>query len=82
MGAQSGTVLREMLIEATFNQTNFWFIFSQSCNKKILVLLFNMFIYVKVSHSKFIEMHGDTSDFYRSAPKSDWYFLFKIAIYL
>ena len=25
---------REMLIEATFNQTNFWFIFSQSCDIK------------------------------------------------
>jgi hypothetical protein len=31
---QSGTVLWEMLIEATFNQTNFWFIFSQSCDIK------------------------------------------------
>ena len=31
-GAQPGTLLREMLIEATFNQTNFWFIFSQSCD--------------------------------------------------
>ena len=26
------TLLREMLIEATFNQTNFWLFFSQSCN--------------------------------------------------
>ena len=33
---------------------------------KIIVRLFNMFIYTKVGHSKFIEMHGDASDFYRS----------------
>ena len=26
-----------------------------------------MFIYAKVGHSKFVEMHGDASDFYRSA---------------
>ena len=25
-----------------------------------------MFIYAKVGHSKFVEMHRDTSDFYRS----------------
>jgi len=41
-----------------------------------------MFIFEKVGHSKFVEMHGDTSDFYRSASKSDRYFLFNIAIYL
>ena len=34
---------------------------------KILVLIFNMFIYVNVGHSKFVKMHGDGSDFYRSA---------------
>jgi hypothetical protein len=33
---------------------------------KILALVFNMFIYAKVGHSKFIEMHRDASDFYRS----------------
>ena len=33
-GAQSATVLGEMLIEATFSHTNFWFIFSQSCDIK------------------------------------------------
>jgi hypothetical protein len=30
------------------------------------LLLFNMFIYAKVGHSKFVEMHGNASDFYRS----------------
>jgi hypothetical protein len=25
-----------------------------------------MFIYAKVGHSKFVEMHGNASDFYRS----------------
>jgi hypothetical protein len=34
-----------------------------------------MFIFEKVGHSKFVEMHGDTSDFCRTASKSDQYFL-------
>jgi len=34
-----------------------------------------MFIYEKVAHSKFFEMHEDASDFYRSASKPDWYFI-------
>ena len=33
-----------------------------------------MFIFEKVGHSKFVEMHGDTSDYFRSASKSDRYF--------
>ena len=46
-----------------------------------------MFIHAKVGHSKFVEMHENASDFYRSASKSDWYFIytrhpFKIVIYL
>ena len=28
--------------------------------------MFNMFIIAKVDHSKFVEMHGDASDFYPS----------------
>ena len=35
-----------------------------------------MFIFEKVGHSKFVEMHGDTSDYFRSASKSDRYFFF------
>jgi hypothetical protein len=35
-----------------------------------------MFIFTKVAHSKFVEMHGDTSDYYQSASKSDWYFFY------
>ena len=35
--------------------------------------MFNMFIYAKVGHSKFVEVHGDASDFYQSAFKSDWH---------
>ena len=54
---QSGTVLQEMLTEATFNQTNFLLIFFHFCDK-ILVLIFNMFLYAKVGHSKLVEMHG------------------------
>ena len=53
---QSGTVLRKMLTKATFNQTNFLFIFSHFCDK-ILVLIFNMFLYAKDGHSKLVEMH-------------------------
>jgi hypothetical protein len=38
---------------------------------KIIVLIFDMFIYrymyAKVGHSKFIEMRGDASEFYLSA---------------
>jgi len=30
-----------------------------------------MFLYAKVGHSKFFEMHEDASDFYRSTSKSD-----------
>jgi hypothetical protein len=56
---QSGIVLREMLIEATFNQTNFLFIFFSFLWHQILVLIFNMFLYAKVSHSKLVEMHGE-----------------------
>ena len=35
-----------------------------------------MFIFEKGGHSKFVEMHGDTSDFFRSASKSDQYFFY------
>jgi hypothetical protein len=30
---------------------------------------------VKFGLSKFIEIYGDASDFYRSTSKSDWYFI-------
>jgi hypothetical protein len=30
-----------------------------------------MFIFEKVGHSKFVEMHGDISDYFRSASKSN-----------
>jgi hypothetical protein len=33
--------------------------------------MYNMFIFAKVGHSKFVEMHGDASDFYRP----HWYFI-------
>ena len=52
---QSGTVQREILTKATFNQTNFWFIYFSFLWHKFLVLIFNMFIYAKVCHSKFVE---------------------------
>ena len=71
----SGTVLQEMLIEATFNQINFLLIFFSFLWHKIQVLIFNMFLYAKVGHSKLVDMHGDTSDFYWSASQSDWYFI-------
>ena len=74
------SVLREMLIEA--NQANFWFIFFSILWHKVWVLIYNIFIFEKVGYSKFVEMHGDTSDFFRSASKSDRYFFSLIAIYL
>jgi hypothetical protein len=66
-GMQSYTVLCEMLTEATFNQTNFWFFwfFSPHFCDTILVLKFNMFIYARVDHSKFAIMYEDSSEFYQ-----------------
>ena len=64
------------------NQTNFWFFFLSILWHKVWVLIYNMFIFEKVGQSKFVEMHGETSDFFRSASKSNRYFLFKIVIYL
>ena len=32
-------------------------------------------MYAKGGHSKFVEINEDSSDFYRSASKSDWYFI-------
>jgi hypothetical protein len=49
----NNTVQQEMLTEATFNQTNFYFSFMLY---KILALIFNMFIYVTVCHSNFVEI--------------------------
>ena len=64
-GMQSYTVLCEMLTEATFNQTNFWFFifFSSHFCDTILVLKFNMFIYASVDQSKFAIMYEDSSEF-------------------
>jgi hypothetical protein len=57
------------LSEATFNKTIFWLIIFSFLIllHKIIALIFNMFIYAKVGHSKLIEMHRNASDFYRSA---------------
>ena len=74
---QSGTVLREILIKATFNQTNFWFIFSRSCDIK------SEFSYIICSYLRRLFIQNSLKwDFYWSDSKSDRYFLFKIAIYL
>ena len=40
--------------------------------------MFNMFIFAKVGYSKFVEMHGDASDFYRP----HWYFILDIELIL
>jgi hypothetical protein len=61
-GMQSYTVLWEMLTEATFNQTNFWFFSPHFCDT-ILVLKVNMFIYARVDQSKFAIMYEDSSEF-------------------
>jgi hypothetical protein len=53
---------REILKEeATFNQTNYWFILFSFHWHKILVLIFNKFIYAKVVHSEFVQMCEDAS---------------------
>jgi hypothetical protein len=52
-GAQSDTVLREMMIEATFNQTNCWLILFSILWHKVWVLIYIMFIFEKVGHSRF-----------------------------
>jgi hypothetical protein len=44
------------LSEATFNKTNFWFIFLSFLRHKIIVIISNMFIYAEVGSSKFVEM--------------------------
>jgi hypothetical protein len=55
-----------VLSEATFNKTNFWFFFFPFLWHKIIVLISNMFIYVKIGNSKFIEMHRRIPDIYPS----------------
>ena len=59
-----------MLTEFTFNSWNKLFIYFFSFLwHKILVLIFNMFLYAKVGHSsKLVEMHTDALDFYWSIP--------------
>jgi plasmid maintenance system killer protein len=39
---------------------------------KIIILIFNMLIYAKVGHSKFVEMHRDASDFYSIFINDTW----------
>ena len=41
-----------------------WFIFFSILWHKVRVLIYNMFIFEKIGHSKFVEMYGDTSDFF------------------
>ena len=53
-----------MLTKATCNQMNFLVIFFSFLWHKILFLIYNMFIYVKVGNSKFVEMRENASDFY------------------
>ena len=76
------TLQWEMLIEATFNQTNFWFIFFSILWHKVWVLIYNMFIFEKVGHSKFVERHGNTSDFFSIHFQIRSVLFLLIAIYL
>ena len=72
-GVQSGTVLWKMLIEATFNQTNFSFIFSQSCDIK------SEFSYIICSYLwRFVIQNSLKWDCYWSDSKSDRYFYLKL----
>ena len=53
------------------------------CRSKLLLTKRTIDLFFLIlGHSKVIEIHGVTSDFYPSASKSDRYLLFNIAIYL
>ena len=80
-GVQPDTVLREMLIKSTFNQTNFRFIFFS-----ILWHLFKVWvlIYIICSYLRRLVIQNSLKCmetlqiFFRSASKSDRYFFFGI----
>jgi hypothetical protein len=71
-----------LMINIELNKHDVDIFINGTWQKKVWVLIYNMFIFEKVGHSKFVEMHGDTSDYFRSASKSDRYFFLLIAIYL
>ena len=63
------TLLREMLIEATLTKQTFDLFFSQSCDIKseFSSIICSYLRRLVIQNSL---MHGDTSDFFRSASKS------------
>jgi hypothetical protein len=56
--------------------------FSQSCDIKSEFSYIICSYFEKVDHSKFVEMHGDTSDFFRSTSKSDRYFFINCDLFI
>jgi hypothetical protein len=72
---QLGTVLREMLIKSTFNQTNFWLIFFSILWHKIWVLIYIICSYLRrlvIQNS--LKCTETLQIFFRSASKSDRFF--------
>ena len=60
-------MLTELFVQSYFQQSEpLIYIFSFLWHK-IMFLIFNIFIYAKVGHSKFGEMHRDALHFYRFA---------------
>ena len=69
-GMQCGTVLQEMLINLfvrSYFQLNEPLIYFFSFLWHKIIVLISFFIYAKIGNSKFVEMHRDASDFYRSS---------------
>ena len=61
-----GNVDSNFLSKATFNKTSIWFIFFSFLLHRILVLIFNMFIYAKVGHLKFVWNAWERFRYYRT----------------
>jgi hypothetical protein len=59
-------MLIELFVRRYFQQNELLLNIFSFLLHKIIVLISNIVIYSKVGHSKFVEMHVDASDFYRS----------------
>ena len=60
-------MLTKLFVRSYFQQNELLFIYFFSILWHKFIVLMNMFIYAKDGNSKFVEMHGDASDFYRSS---------------
>jgi hypothetical protein len=60
-------MLTKLFVRSYFQQNKLLFIYFFSILWHKFIVLMNMFIYAKDGNSKFVEMHRDASDFYRSS---------------